>query len=415
MLRFEPGTAYGYSGEGFVFLQKALERFTGRSLEELARREVFRPLGMTSSGFVWQERFAGRAAFATDWLWRVAPVTRYIEGGAAHSLLTTATDYARFVAAVLNGRGLSPAMWQAYLTPARESSPGRYIGLGVRLEEGQAGRTFYHSGNNGRRFTSYMSGDLGQRVGLVYFTNAPNGTTLVGALASHVFGDGPPESHRADYDRYDDPRLLARQSVERAAVEEGAEAARARLQAIQANPATRLSFDETLQIGAFLAGRGLAPVAIELLQSAVADAPDSARAQLALGSAMESAGDLPAALDSYRLAMRLEADTGDARLQIQWAEDRLAARLRPVVIPREILERYAGRYQERAITLRDGVLYHRDGADRESLLTPMAGDLFEMEAEPTCRIRFASKNAGPASKLIGICSDGTIEESARSR
>jgi CubicO group peptidase (beta-lactamase class C family) len=31
-LAFTPGTSYGYSGEGFVFLQKALERFTGQSL-----------------------------------------------------------------------------------------------------------------------------------------------------------------------------------------------------------------------------------------------------------------------------------------------------------------------------------------------------------------------------------------------
>src|SRR5918997_209412 len=40
-LGFDPGTDYGYSGEGFLFLQKALERKTGRSLDELARREVF--------------------------------------------------------------------------------------------------------------------------------------------------------------------------------------------------------------------------------------------------------------------------------------------------------------------------------------------------------------------------------------
>ncbi|MBA3316481.1 MAG: beta-lactamase family protein [Gemmatimonadales bacterium] len=89
-LRFNPGTAYGYSGEGFVFRQKVLERVTGRSLDELVRRELFRPLGMTRSSFVWQERFAGDAAYAKDWLWNVAPVNRYAEANAAASLLTTA-------------------------------------------------------------------------------------------------------------------------------------------------------------------------------------------------------------------------------------------------------------------------------------------------------------------------------------
>ena len=39
----------------------------------------------------------------------------------------------------------------------------------------------------------------------------------------------------ADYDRYDDPRLVALRSVQRAAVDSGADAARARLLAIGAS------------------------------------------------------------------------------------------------------------------------------------------------------------------------------------
>jgi CubicO group peptidase (beta-lactamase class C family) len=81
-LRFDPGTDYGYSGEGFVFLQKTVERVTGRSLDELARREVFEPLGMTRSSYVWQERFAGNAAYARNWLWQVAPANRYTQAEA---------------------------------------------------------------------------------------------------------------------------------------------------------------------------------------------------------------------------------------------------------------------------------------------------------------------------------------------
>jgi CubicO group peptidase (beta-lactamase class C family) len=91
-LRFDPGTDYSYSGEGFVFLQKAMERLTGRTLEELARREVFEPLGMTRSSYVWQERLAGNVAYGRNWLWNIAPVNRYPEANAAASLLTTAPD-----------------------------------------------------------------------------------------------------------------------------------------------------------------------------------------------------------------------------------------------------------------------------------------------------------------------------------
>ncbi len=416
-LRFDPGTAYGYSGEGFVFLQKVLERVTGRSLDDLARQEVFQPLGMTRSSFVWQERFTGDAAYAKDWLWRVAPIDRYTEAeaNAAASLLTTATDYAQFVAAVLTGRGLSPTMWREFLTPVRETSPGVYIGLGIRLEHGPAGRMFYHSGNNGRRFTSYMSGDIENGVGLVYFTNAYNGTSLVEAMASAVFVSEHPARHRADFDRYDDPRLLALKSVQRAAVESGAGAARERLRAMRMSPATRPSFDGILDLGAFLAGRGLAPLSIEVLEEAVAQAPDSARARLALGRARESAGHLRSAIESYRRALALQADTAEVQRQIRWTEERLAARAQQVEVPPGVLRSYVGRYQDRSITIRDGRLYYGGGPTAVSPLSPIAEDLFEVEADPTVRIRFIGGGARPAAKVTGIYSDGSIDEWVRSR
>jgi CubicO group peptidase (beta-lactamase class C family) len=410
-LQFDPGTSYGYSGEGFVFLQKTIEKFTGRSLDELARREVFEPLGMTRSSYVWQARFAGNAAYGKNWLWQVAPANRYteFEANAAASLLTTATDYAQFVAAVMSGRGLSPAMWNQYLTPVRETSPGIHIGLGIRVEERPGGRTFYHSGNNGRRFTSYMTGDIAQGLGLVYFTNGPNGTSLVEALTSRILGSENPAHNRATFDRYDDPHLLAVQSVERAAVKHGADAARKQLLAISSNPPTRPTSDDLLHFGAFFSGRGLAPLAIEILQQVVAGSPRSADAHLALGRELEATGDLHAALASYRRALSSEPD--EAQRQIQWTEDRLAARGRPVVVSQQTLERYAGQYQQQVVALRNGRLYYQSVLTPESPLTAIARDVFEVDADPSIRVRFVDGGA----KLIGIYSDGTLDEWPKSR
>jgi CubicO group peptidase (beta-lactamase class C family) len=413
-LAFTPGTAYGYSGEGFVFLQKALERFTGQPLEALARREVFEPLGMSSSSFVWQDRFAGHEAYARDWLRRVAPVNHYADGNAAYTLLTTAPDYARFVAAVLTRRGLSPATWKEYLTPLRQTAPGIYMALGIRVEEGQAGRIFYHSGSNGRRFTGYMTGDVGKGLGFVYFTGADNGTSLVEPLATRVLGR-PPAHNWPLYDRYDDPRLGAIRSVERAAVEGGMDSARARLQAIGADPATRPSLEATLGLGSFFAARGMGPLAVEVLQGAVAKAPDSADTHLALGRAYEWAGDLDLGLESYRRARALEGPGGEAERHIQWAEQRRAARARPVSIPERTLESYAGQYQERSIVLRGGRLYYRRGASAETPLIPMTVDLLEVEENPMLRVRFVGDGTSPATSLVEIASDGTSDESARSK
>ena len=69
-----PGERFGYSGEGYVYLQRAIQEQTGLTLDELVRREVFDPLGMSRSRFSWPE---GE---------EVALVTPHDEGGAAQSL-----------------------------------------------------------------------------------------------------------------------------------------------------------------------------------------------------------------------------------------------------------------------------------------------------------------------------------------
>jgi CubicO group peptidase (beta-lactamase class C family) len=82
-----PGVQWGYSGEGFVLLQHELERHTGRPIDDLARSLLFAPNGMDDSRFDDPEPgFHG-----------------------SRPLLTTAADYARFLAHVL---AIDDARWE---------------------------------------------------------------------------------------------------------------------------------------------------------------------------------------------------------------------------------------------------------------------------------------------------------------
>lgn len=75
-----PGRRWGYSGEGFVLLQKHLEVLGGRSIDQLAADAVFGPLGMADTFFdVPEDGYHG---------WR--------------PLLTTGADFGRFLAHVLS-------------------------------------------------------------------------------------------------------------------------------------------------------------------------------------------------------------------------------------------------------------------------------------------------------------------------
>jgi CubicO group peptidase (beta-lactamase class C family) len=52
-LRWPPGTRWGYSGEGYSYLQKVVEHIVGVGVDRYLVDAVLRPLGMNDSSFVW--------------------------------------------------------------------------------------------------------------------------------------------------------------------------------------------------------------------------------------------------------------------------------------------------------------------------------------------------------------------------
>jgi len=50
-IRFEPGSRHGYSGEGFLYLQRVVEHITGKPLQTFMRKKLLEPIGMTSSSY----------------------------------------------------------------------------------------------------------------------------------------------------------------------------------------------------------------------------------------------------------------------------------------------------------------------------------------------------------------------------
>jgi len=63
---FEPGTKWQYSGEGFVLLQRVVEKIAGRPIAEYMRTAVLEPLGMTQSTFAWTPEIKNVAALGHD-------------------------------------------------------------------------------------------------------------------------------------------------------------------------------------------------------------------------------------------------------------------------------------------------------------------------------------------------------------
>lgn len=182
---FSPGERFSYSGEGYIYLQRAVEQITGKLLDAYMDEAVFRPLGMTSSSYVWRPAFDALTATGYDSKGRSGEHEKPKEAGAASSLNTTARDYARFVEAVLNGKGLSASVLaqmekpEIALDPScriciqqkpNELSKTLFWGLGWGIERHEKGILLWHWGDNGV-FKAFVMADPMRKSGVVMFAN----------------------------------------------------------------------------------------------------------------------------------------------------------------------------------------------------------------------------------------------------
>jgi CubicO group peptidase (beta-lactamase class C family) len=192
--RFEPGTAWSYSGEGFIFLQLAIEAVLKQSLESIAVKEVFKPLQMRYSSFVWQPRFKKTAAYEHNRDSEVKERPEFFLPGGAYSLMTTAHDYQLFVQAMASGKGLTAATYKLLLqdavpVKATSDSASTHISwsLGVGKLQNEKGTAFWHWGDNGN-FKCFFLVYPSTGSSLVCLTNSEAGLSLMQPLFEHFFG-----------------------------------------------------------------------------------------------------------------------------------------------------------------------------------------------------------------------------------
>lgn len=198
---FEPGTKFQYSGEGFEYLKKALERKFQKPLEQLADELLFSPLGMKETQFYWEEKTA-ESRFA---LWhdkngdQTYQTNKRTTASAADDLLTTVEDYGKFAVDVIDGAGLSKDLFQEMIRPQVKTKKGAYMGLGWEILKDFSNGEYalVHSGSDQGVKTLVVLLPKSKQ-GVIILTNGDNGYQLYDEILIEALDIGKELMERAE-------------------------------------------------------------------------------------------------------------------------------------------------------------------------------------------------------------------------
>lgn len=219
---FAPGSQFQYSGEGFFYIQRILEQLTGQGFAQLMDERVFQPLQMTSTSMIWNPGWSSRYALPhdrrgsprKDWYrrhervhalaeernqkiaaWKFADyaaaygdasgpaVPNQVQPNAAASMLTTATDYARFLAAAITNPQIRKE--QIHFRPAL----GWGLGWGIERVEGR--EYLWQWGDNGG-FKNFVAAEPQTGSAIFVFTNGDSGARVYDRIVTHATGHDHP-------------------------------------------------------------------------------------------------------------------------------------------------------------------------------------------------------------------------------
>lgn len=175
-LPFYPGSQFGYSGESFRYLAHVIERVTNTSFNTYIQNNLFKPLNMHSSSFIWEEKQAPNYASPHDKQGCSREKWKPQRPVASFSLHTTATDFSKFMKEVFHVKKSN----QYSGLPLDINFPiNEHLSwcAGWGMEKTPAGNNFWHSGDNGtfQCFCIFLSQ---KNASLVMMTNSANGLQL---------------------------------------------------------------------------------------------------------------------------------------------------------------------------------------------------------------------------------------------
>ncbi|MBI1210877.1 MAG: serine hydrolase [Alphaproteobacteria bacterium] len=224
-IEHEPGTRYGYSGEGINLLQFVIEQGLGKDVGELIQRRVFDRFDMTRTSMMWRDDFLPNLAVGYDENGKALGHNKRSHVRAAGSMDTTVADYAKFLAGLLRGEGLSAKargellrpqiaihsvqQFPTMLTQTTHDNDGIELSYGLGwgvFKTPKFGWAYFKEGHDDGTNNYAISFDRG-RTAMLVLTNSSNGESMFKYLADRLLGETCLPWFWEGYIPYDHPEL----------------------------------------------------------------------------------------------------------------------------------------------------------------------------------------------------------------
>jgi len=155
-MKFSPGKKFDYNDSGYIILGLVIEYITGLSFSAYIGQNVFKPAGMSDSGYFRTDQLPERTAYSyiknSDGTWRTNFFAVPIVGGPDGGAYTTAPDMARFWKALTDNKLLTAETKKTMLKPqiaTLRKSPYTHYGHGVWIDSpGETVRKFFAEGSD---------------------------------------------------------------------------------------------------------------------------------------------------------------------------------------------------------------------------------------------------------------------------
>jgi CubicO group peptidase (beta-lactamase class C family) len=227
---FDPGTRFGYSGEGINLMQFVLENGKSIDVDTLMKNRLFERYGMTRTSMTWRDDFTENVAIGYDEEGKPLGHKRRESVRAAGSMDTTIADYARLLAAMSRGDGLKAATYRTWLKPVvrirsvrqfptiglADSHDNDSISLGYALGvgtfESPRGPAFFKEGHDDGTNNLFVCLERSKTCVLL-MSNSSRGESIFAYLLDDVLGKTCFPWYWNSYIPYDRPELRSKPVV----------------------------------------------------------------------------------------------------------------------------------------------------------------------------------------------------------